>query len=109
MHALSKQRRGVGLALPGDVGRGAVDALENRSTLADIAARREAQPADQARAKIAHDVPVKIGQHHHVKALRIGDKLHTAVVHDDFIGTEPADTSLTPRGSSLEKARRSSS
>jgi hypothetical protein len=37
------------------------------------------------RRAIAHDVPVKIGQHHHVKALWICDKLHTAVVDDDFI------------------------
>ena len=47
MQALSRSAVGIGLPLPGNVRRSAVDALEDRGTLTDIATRRDAQPADQ--------------------------------------------------------------
>ena len=47
------QRRRVGDALAGDVGRGAVHRLEDRRVLADVGARREAEPADEAGGQVA--------------------------------------------------------
>ena len=107
-HAGTEQEgRRVGFALPCDVRRCAVDALKDRGALTDIAARRDPQPADQARAEIAHNIAVEVRKHHHIEAPRIYDKLHAAVIDDDFLVLQLWILSWQPRGSSSGKARRS--
>src|SRR6266851_1750338 len=47
---------GIGLALPHDVGRGAVAGLEHGVLVADVGGRRHAQAADQARGNVGDNV-----------------------------------------------------
>ena len=60
---------GVRDALTGDVGRAAVDGLEHGVLPSDVGAGDQAEPADQPRAQVGHDVAVEVGQQQHVEAL----------------------------------------
>ena len=76
---------GFAIAFARDIGRGSVNGFEDRDALADISARHHAQPADQSRREVAHDVAVKIRQQQHVELLRIEHHLHAGVVDDQFL------------------------
>ena len=60
-----------------DVGRGAVHRLHEReAVLADVAAGREAEAADEAGAQVGDDVAVEVGHDEHVELARVGHELH---------------------------------
>src|SRR5688500_16633326 len=66
-HVLERQRAaqddrpGVHLVLPGVFGRGAVGRLEHRRAVADVGARRDAEPADLGGRRVAEVVAVEVG------------------------------------------------
>ncbi len=76
----------VGFAMPfsRDIRRGSVNGFEYRHALADVSARHHAQPADEPRRQVAHDVAVKICQQQHVKLLRIEHHLHAGIVDNQL-------------------------
>ena len=57
----------VGLALPHDVGRGAVAGLEHGVAVADVGRRRHAHAADQAGGHVGENVAEHVLHHHHVE------------------------------------------
>src|SRR5690606_27070922 len=62
----------VGHPLAGDVRRGAVDRLEDgAAALAEVAGRRQPEPADQAGGQVAQDVAEKVHGDDHVELLRL--------------------------------------
>ena len=77
----------IGLTLfwPAYFGRRAVRRLEDRDVRAEVAAGREAEPADQAGAEVGDDVAVEVRQHEHVVLLGPLDELHAEVVHDPVV------------------------
>ena len=79
------QRERVGEALAGDVGRRAVDGLEDRRVVADVGAGHDAQAADQAGAQVADDVAVEVLHQQHVEARRVLHQLHAAGVDDHLV------------------------
>jgi hypothetical protein len=85
-----QQRRGVGDALAGDVGRRAVHRLEDRRIGADVGARRHAQAAHQAGHQVGQDVAEQVGRHQHVELLGLQHQLHRAGVDDHGVELELA-------------------
>ena len=79
------QRRRVGEAFAGDVGRGAVDGFEHGRVVADVGARREAEAADQAAGEIGDDVAEQVFHDHHVERIRIHHELHAGGVDDAVV------------------------
>jgi hypothetical protein len=59
-----QERRRIGLSLTGDIRCGAVNAFKDGRALADVAAGRNPQTADQTRTKIADDVAVDSARSH---------------------------------------------
>ena len=72
-----------------------MDRLEDRGLGADVGARRDAEPADQAGAQVADDVAVQVRQHQHVVQLGLLDELHAHVVDDAIL---ELDAALVVRG-----------
>ena len=56
--------------------------LEDGRLGAEVAARGEPEPADQARGQVGDDVAVEVREHEHVVLLGPLDELHAEVVHD---------------------------
>ena len=77
-----EQSGGVGEALAGDVGGGAVDGLEDGALVADVARRRQAQTADQASAHVGENVAVQVGHDENLVIVGngIGGHLQAGVV-----------------------------
>ncbi|KAI3488747.1 hypothetical protein L1887_47088 [Cichorium endivia] len=64
-HDGRQQQRGrVGLVLASNVGRRAVDGLEDRGVLADVARGGEAETADETGAHVGENVTVQVGHDH---------------------------------------------
>ena len=78
------------MPLPRDVRRAPVHRLEDRRRGADVGARRETEPADQAGDLVAQDVAEHVGGHHHVELLGPDDELHGGVVDDHVVRLHPA-------------------
>ena len=78
----SKERRGIGKILAGNVGRGTVDGFENRTAFPEVCARHQAEPSHQPGAKIGNDVAVEILHHHYVVLIWIHHQLHAGVIHN---------------------------
>lgn len=70
-HGGEQQGGGVGEALAGDVGGGAVDGLEDGALVADVARGGQAQAADEAGAHVGQDVAVEVG--HDEDLVVVGD------------------------------------
>ncbi len=62
-----------------------MDRLEDGRLRADVRARRDAQPADEAGREVADDVAVQVRQHEDVVELRLLDELHAHVVDDPVL------------------------
>ena len=62
-----EQGSGVGEALAGNVGGGAVDGLEDGALVANVARGRQAETADEAGAHVGQDVAVQVGQDEHLE------------------------------------------
>src|SRR5438105_9748702 len=75
-------RGGVRDALPGDIGRRAVDRLEDRRVLAHVRARREPQPSYQARGLVREDVAEQVGGDYHVELRWVDPPMYSSYVHD---------------------------
>jgi hypothetical protein len=76
----------VGNPFARNVGGAAVNALENRVFLTDVAGSRNAEPTDQSRRQIRDDVTEEVGRHDHVEAFGAHHQLHSAIVDDDVLG-----------------------
>ena len=77
-----KQGGGVGEALAGDVGGGAVDGLEDGALVADVARGGETEAANQAGAHVGQDIAVEVGHDQDLVVVRVGvgDHLEAGVV-----------------------------
>ena len=70
-------------------------AFEHRdAVLADVRARRDAEPADEPGDEVAHDVAVQVRQHEHVVQLGLLHELHAHVVDDAVL---ELDVRIVPR------------
>ena len=67
-----------------------MDGLEDGGVRTDVRAWRDAQPADEARGEVAHDVAVQVREHQHVVQLGLLDELHAHVVDDAVLELDPA-------------------
>ena len=81
-HAGEHHRHRVDPVLAGVLRRGAVRRLEDGGVGAEVAAGREAEPADQAGGEVGDDVPVEVRADEHVVLLRPLHELHRQVVDD---------------------------
>jgi hypothetical protein len=99
---------GIGLALSGDIGRGAVARLEHRMVVADVGRRRKAHAADQPGAEIRQDVAEHVLGHHHVEVPRPDDQRQRGRVDIDVAGRDvgkrlcPLVEDLAEEGEGLE-------
>lgn len=77
-----EQRSGVGEALAGNVGGGAVDSLEDGALVADVARGSETKTTDQAGAHVGQNVAVQVGHDQDlvVVGVGVGDHLQARVV-----------------------------
>ena len=75
----------------------AVRGLKDGRLGAEVAARGEAETADQARGEVGDNVPVEIRQHEHVVLLGPLDELHREVVHDAVLELDVVFCSATSR------------
>ena len=82
--AAHQEGGGIGEALAGDVGRGAVDGFKHGGIVAEISAADNAEAADQTRGEIAHDVAIEIGEKKHVVLLGLQNHLHAGIVDDEL-------------------------
>src|SRR6266540_7322716 len=78
-------RHRVRLVLACVLGRRAMCGLEDRGLGAEVGARRDAEPADEARAEVGDDVPVQIREDEDVVLLRPLDELHAEVVDNSVL------------------------
>ena len=63
-----------------------MNGFKHRTVLADVRARRKSQSANKARAKVAHDITIKVLSDKYVELLWLRHELHTAVVDKDVVG-----------------------
>ncbi len=90
-HRRREQQRGrIGDALAGDIGRRAVDRLEDGGVRADVRPRRHAEAAHQAGDQVREDVAEQVGGHQHVELPGIEHELHRAGIDDDRVERESA-------------------
>ena len=108
-HGRLHQRGGIGQALAGDIGRGAVDGFEDGVVVADVGARHDPQPAHQAGGQVGDDVAIEVGQHQHIEGFGAHHQLHAGVVHDQLVVLNLGKAGGRSRGSTSETGRRSSS
>ena len=80
-----QQRRRVRHVLAGDVRCAAVHRLEDRRVVAKVRAWHDAEPTDETRAEVGHDVAVEVGQHQHVERLRLHHELHARRIDDALV------------------------
>ena len=83
-----QQRRGVGDALAGDVGRAAVHRLEHADLDAEVRRRHDAEPADQPGAQVRHDVAVEVRHQQHVELRRVHHQVHAGGVDDPLVADD---------------------
>ena len=76
---------GVGDAAPGDVGRGAVDGLEQAPAVAEVGRGGQPQAAPVDAGHIREDVAEEVGRHHHVEAGRLLGQPHSRHVHQQLL------------------------
>ncbi len=88
--AASKQGGGVGEALAGDIGGGAVHGLEDRGFLADVGAGGGAEAADEAGDQVGEDVAEQVGGDDDVELPGVQDELHGAGIDDALIAFDAA-------------------
>ena len=77
--------QGIGDALAGDVGGGAVDGFEDGGVVTHVGAGHDAQPTDEAGAHVADDVAVEIFHEQDVKAGGVLDEFHATGVDDELV------------------------
>ena len=65
--------------------RASVSRFEDGAVVSDIRARSDAQTADEARAKVAQNIAVKVRESDDVLKLRLLDELHAHIVDDAFV------------------------
>ena len=95
----------VGFALfwPAYLGAEPWTGSKTAASVADVGARRDAEPADEARRQVAHDVAVQVRQDEHVVQLGLLDELHAHVVDDAVLELDPALVVLGDRPAALEE------
>ena len=98
---------GLAMPLPAMSGRRAVHRLEDGRVVADVRARHDAQPADQAGAQVADQVAVEVLHQQHVEAGRVLHELHAAGVDDQLLVARCSGT--PPRGCARAQSRNSPS
>ena len=59
--------------------------FEQRDTVADVRAGRNAQAADQTGAEVGEDVAIEVFHDHHVVEFRLLDQLHAHIVHEHLL------------------------
>jgi len=81
-HAAQQQRSRVRKGLAGNIRGGAVNSLEDRALVADIARGRKAKAADKAGAHIGENIAVEVRHDEDLIVVRggIGDDLQTRVI-----------------------------
>lgn len=83
-HGAEEEGGGVGEALAGNVGGGAVDGLEDGALVANVAGRSEAETADEAGAHVGQNVTVQVGHDEDLVVVGegVGDHLEARVVEE---------------------------
>ena len=74
--------------LSGDIRSTSVNGFEHCVVGTDVAGRYKTKAADQAAAEIGKDITVEVLHYHHVKLVRVHDKLHAGVVDDLVISLD---------------------
>ena len=91
-HQTSRQQQGerVREALPRDIGRGAMDRLEDRGIGADIGAGRHAEASNQACELIRENIAKQIRRHDDIELPGVHHQLHRASVDNPIVRLDPA-------------------
>src|SRR5438552_1551502 len=85
---LQHEWRRLRVVLPGNVGRGAGDGLEDRDIIADVRRWREAKSAGETGSEIAEDVAVHVGGDDDIELLRSHGELVRGVVDQDVLRSD---------------------
>jgi len=87
-HGTEQQSGGVGKALAGDVGSGAVNGLEDGALVANVAGRGQAEAANQAGAHVGQNVTIQVGHDQHLVVVREGVGRHLQAGIVEQLGVE---------------------
>lgn len=105
-HGGEQQGGGVGEALAGDVGGGAVDGFEDGALVADVARGGQAQAADEAGAHVGQDVAVEVGHDEDLVVVGdgVGGHLEAGVVEQLVVELDAGEVLGDVAGGGEEKA-----
>ena len=87
-NAAQQQRSGVGNVFTRNIRSSAMHGFENADMVADVGAGCKTQATHQTSAKIADDIALQVGKHHHIKAVGAGYEFHAEVIYNYIVGLQ---------------------
>src|SRR6188508_467875 len=83
-----QQGHRVGEPLPGNIGRAAVNGLEDPDVGTQIRAGDDAEAADEAGTEVRHDVAIQIRQQQYIELRGVHDQMHARGVDDALVAAD---------------------